>query len=84
MDIGSGNCLLHRVVYSILSLNMLKRIGKYLGYILLLLCSLIVIGLAIGLGFGYYVEYGNKCNDQFIAGCMAAGLSEQSCKNRLF
>lgn len=64
--------------------NMLKRIGKYLGYILLSLCSLIVIGIAGGLGFGYYVEYGNKCNDQFIAGCMAAGLSEQSCKNRLF
>lgn len=84
MDIGSGNCLLRRVVYSIWSLNMLKRIGKYLGYILLLLCSLIVIGLAGGLGFGYYVEYGNKCNDSFITGCMAAGLSEQSCKNRLF
>ena len=63
---------------------MLKRIGKYLGYILLLLCSLIVIGLAIGLGFGYYVEYGNKCNDSFITGCMAAGLSEQSCKNRVY
>ena len=84
MDIGSGNCLLRRVVYSIWSLNMLKRIGKYLGYILLSLCSLIVIGIAGGLGLGYYVEYGNKCNDQFIAGCMAAGLSEQSCKNRLF
>ena len=84
MDIGADNSLLRRVVYSILSLNMLKRIGKYLGYILLLLCSLIVIGIAGGLGFGYYVEYGNKCNDQFIAGCMAAGLSEQSCKNRLF
>ena len=64
--------------------NMLKRIGKYLGYILLSLCSLIVIGIAGGLGFGYYVEYGNKCTDQFIAGCMAAGLSEQSCKNILF
>ncbi len=64
--------------------NILKRICKYLGYMLLLLCSLIVIGLAIGLGFGYYVEYGNKCNDSFITGCMAAGLSEQSCKNRLF
>lgn len=63
---------------------MLKRICKYLGYMLLLLCSLIVIGLAIGLGFGYYVVYGNKCNDSFITGCMAAGLSEQSCKNRLF
>ena len=84
MDIVSDNSLLRRVVYSILSLNMLKRIGKYLGYILLLLCSLIVIGIAGGLGFGYYVEYGNKCNDQSIAGCMAAGLSEQSCKNRLF
>ena len=80
MDFGSGNCLLHHTVYSIWSL----RIGKYIGYILLSLCSLIVIGLAIGLGFGYYVEYGNKCNDQFIAGCMAAGLSEQSCKNRRF
>ncbi len=63
---------------------MLKRICKYLGYMLLLLCSLIVIGIAGVIGFGYYVEYGNKCNDQFIAGCMAAGLSEQSCKNRLF
>lgn len=84
MDIGSDNSLLRRVVYSIWSLNMLKRIGKYLGYILLSLCSLIVIGIAGGLGFGYYVEYGNKCNDSFIAGCMAAGLSEQSCKNRLF
>ena len=84
MDIGSDNSLLRRVVYSIWSLNMLKRIGKYIGYILLLLCSLIVIGIAIGLGFGYYVEYGNKCNDSFITGCMAAGLSEQSCKNRLF
>ena len=63
---------------------MLKRIDKYLGYILLLLFSLIVIGIAGGLSFGYYVEYGNKCNDQFITGCMAAGLSEQSCKNRLF
>ena len=29
MDIGSGNCLLHRVVHSIWSLNMLKRIGTY-------------------------------------------------------
>ena len=84
MDIGSDNSLLRRVVYSIWSLNMLKRIGKYIGYILLLLCSLIVIGLAGGLGFGSYVAYGNKCNDKFIAGCMAAGLSEQSCKNRLF
>lgn len=80
MDIGSGNCLLHHTVYSIWSLI----IGKYIGYILLSLCSLIVIGLAIGLGFGYYVEYGNKCNDQFIAGCTAAGLSEQSCKNRVY
>ena len=30
MDIGADNSLLRRVVYSILSLNMLKRIGKYI------------------------------------------------------
>ncbi len=62
-----------------------KNIGKVIGKIFFYLFSLTIIGVIAGVSFFLMVEQSNKpCDDQFIHGCMAAGLSEQSCKSKLY
>ena len=65
--------------------NILKRIGKYIGYIIIFLCSLAIIGIVAGICFYLLTEHSYKtCDNQFIAGCMSAGLSEEVCKGRIY
>ena len=62
--------------------DILKRTCKYVGYIFLYLISLIIIGFVAGLTSYIFVD--KDCDYQFINGCIAAGMSEQSCKSRLY
>ena len=65
--------------------NMLKSSAKTIGKIFLFISSLIVIGIVAGFIFFLLVEHNHKpCDERFIHGCMAAGLDEQTCKNRLY
>lgn len=63
----------------------LKNIGKIVKKIFLYLFSLIIIGIVAGISFFFVAEQSNKpCDEQFIHGCMAAGMSEQACKDKLY
>ncbi len=62
--------------------NILKRICKYVGYIILFLCSSVIIGIVAGISFYVFVD--KDCDSQFVQGCMATGMSEQSCKDMLY
>ena len=62
--------------------DILKRIGKYVGYAVLFLCSLIIIGIVAG--FFIYAFLDKDCDKQFIAGCMFAGLSKEVCQDKLY
>ena len=65
--------------------NILKNIGKIIKKIFLYLFSLIIVGIIAGISFFFMVEQSNKpCDERFIHGCMAAGMSEQSCKDKLY
>jgi len=65
--------------------DILKRIGKYMGYTILFLLSLIVIGIVAGITWYALTEHSYKdCDNQFIYGCMSAGLSEEVCKGRVY
>ena len=50
-----------------------------------IILSLIIISIVAIITFFLMVEKSNQPYDnQFIQGCISAGLSEQSCKNRLY
>ncbi len=62
--------------------NILKRLCKYIAYTMLFLCSSIIIGIIAGISSYVFVD--KDCDNQFIQGCMAAGMSEQACKDKLY
>lgn len=62
--------------------GILRKSGKYIGYAILFACSLIAISIMTGLFI--YVFLDKDCDNQFIAGCMSAGLSEEACKNKIY
>ena len=65
--------------------NILKRIGKYFGYFVLFIFSLLCIGIVAGITYYKLTEDSYRdCGNQFIYGCMSAGLSEERCKSRLY
>ena len=65
--------------------NILKENIKMMVKTLIFLFSLVVIGVVAGVTFFLMVEKNSEpCDNQFIQGCMAAGLSEQSCKSKLY
>lgn len=65
--------------------DILKKIGKYLCYFMLLFSFLVIIGMVAGVTFYALVEHSYKeCDNQFIQGCMSAGLSEEVCKGRVY
>ena len=65
--------------------SIFKNVGKYAGYAILFLCSLVVIGVVAGATWYMLSEHGCKdCDNQFIYGCMSAGLSEEVCKGRVY
>lgn len=62
-----------------------KRIGKYIGYTILFILSLIIVGVVAGITWYALIEHSYKdCDNQFINGCMSAGLSEEVCKGRVY
>ena len=65
--------------------NILTKIGRYIGYTLLFFVSLLIIGIIAGLTYYGLVEYSYKdCDNQFIQGCISAGLSEEICKDKIY
>jgi len=65
--------------------DILKRICKIIEKIFIYIFSLVVIGVIAGISFFLMMEQSNKpCDERFIHGCMAAGLSEETCKDRLY
>ena len=65
--------------------SILKNIGRYLGYTLFLIVSLLTRGIVAGITFDLLTEHSYKdCGSQFIAGCMSVGLSEEACKGRVY
>ena len=67
------------------SKNILKRIGKYIAYVLLFICFSVVTGIVAGIVWYTLTEHSYKeCDKQFIYGCMSAGLSEEVCNGRLY
>ena len=62
-----------------------KRIGKYIGYTILFILSLIIVGVVAGITWYALIEHSYKdCDNQFINGCMSAGLSEEVWKGRVY
>jgi len=69
----------------ITALDILKRIGKYIRYVLLFICFSVITGVVVGITFYVLMEHSYKeCDNQFIQGCMSAGLSEEVCKGRVY
>ena len=67
------------------SKGILKRIGKYIGYVLLFICFSVITGIVAGITWYALTEHSYKdCDNQFINGCMSAGLSEEVCKGRVY
>ena len=67
------------------SKDILKRIGKYIGYVLLFICFSVITGVVAGITLYSLTENSYKeCDNQFIYGCMSAGLSEEACKGRVY
>lgn len=64
-----------------LSKNILKKICKYIAYILLIVCSWVIISIFAALF--YYFLTGTSCDHKFVRGCMSAGLSEEACKSKI-
>ena len=65
--------------------DILKRIGKYIGYVLLFICFSVFTGIVAGITWYALTEHSYKeCDNQFIYGCMSAGLSEEVCKGRVY
>ena len=65
--------------------SILIKIGRYIAYILLFFVSLLIIGVIAGLTCYGLMEHSYKdCDNQFIQGCMSAGLSEEICKGRIY
>ena len=63
----------------------LKRIGKYIGYVLIFICCSVITGVVAGTTWYVLTEHSYKeCDNQFIYGCMSAGLSEEVCKGRVY
>ena len=62
--------------------DILKKGGKYIGYTLLLFCALFIIGIITGLFI--YIFLDKDCDNQFIQGCISAGLSEETCKGKIY
>ena len=53
-----------------------------MAYTLLFLCFSVIIGIVAGISSYVFVD--KDCDNQFIQGCMAAGMSEQACKDKLY
>jgi len=53
-----------------------------MAYTLLFLCSSVIIGIVAGISSYVFVD--KDCDNQFIQGCMAAGMSEEACKDKLY
>ena len=65
--------------------DILKKICKIIWKIFIYIFSLVVIGIIAGISFFLMMERSNKpCDERFIHGCMATGLSEEICKDRLY
>ena len=65
--------------------DILKRIGKYIVYTVIFIFSLIIVGVVAGITWYVLTEHSYKdCDNQFINGCMSAGLSEELCKVRVY
>lgn len=65
--------------------DILKRIGKYIVYTVIFIVSLIIVGVVAGITWYALIEHSYKdCDNQFINGCMSAGLSEEVCKGRVY
>lgn len=65
--------------------DILKRIGKYIVYTVIFIVSLIIVGVVAGITWYALSEHRYKdCDNQFIYGCMSAGLSEEVCKDRIY
>ena len=65
--------------------DILKRIGKYIVYTVIFIFSLIIVGVVTGITWYALTEHSYKdCNNQFIQGCMSAGLSEEVCKGNVY
>ena len=62
--------------------DILKKGGKCIGYTILFFCSLLIIGIIAGLFI--YIFLDKDCDNQFIQGCMSAGLSEEVCKSKVY
>ena len=62
--------------------DILKKGGKYIVYTLLLFCALFIIGIIAGLFI--YIFLDKDCDNQFIHGCMSAGMSEEICKDKIY
>ncbi len=66
-------------------IEIIKKISSITFCFLSVVLSLIFIGIIASITFFLLVEKSSQpCDNQFIQGCMAAGLSEQTCKNRLY
>ncbi len=65
-----------------LSKDISKKICKYIVYILLIVCSLVIIRILSG--FFYYVFLDKDCDYQYVRGCISAGLSEEVCKSEIY
>lgn len=67
------------------SKDILKRIGKHIRYVLFFICFSVITGLVAGITWYALTEHSYKdCDNQFINGCMSAGLSEEVCKGRIY
>ena len=62
--------------------DILKRTCRYVGYILLYLISVIIIGFVAGLTSYIFVD--KDCDYQLVKGCMYTGMSEQACKDKIY
>ena len=51
-------------------------------YTMLFLYSSVIIGIIVGISSYVFVD--KDCDNQFIQGCMAAGMSEEACKDKLY
>ena len=65
--------------------DILKRIGIHIRYVLFFICFSVITGLVAGITWYALIEHSYKdCDNQFINGCMSAGLSEEVCKGRIY
>lgn len=62
--------------------DILEKTYKYVIYIFLAVVFVSIVCVATGIFC--YVFLDKDCDGQFVQGCMAAGMSEQACKDKLY